>query len=433
MATDTLTIGHKLKADKSWAYSDKSSHDTSYMTHNYYSYPAKFIPQVAKRLIEENSNVGDIVVDCFMGSGTTIVEALVTDRIGIGSDINYVAYLVAKAKTTPVSIKLLDSEVMQLQLDLEHRMNGKYDYYLSKSKKLVPEHERIDYWFRKTQKEKLAIIFARIHEVKNSDIKNFLFVAFAQILKTCSIWLQSSVKPQRDFDKADYEPLTMFLSRVKIMAKRNKELFEKLKPEVQKSIHKHRKISRHDARRIPVASNKAALIVTSPPYVTSYEYADLHQLPSLWFDKMKDINEFRKNFIGSVFKTEASPVEIHSATAEKIIEQFNGKKKAKEIRKYCVEMYDCFKEMKRVLKKNGKACIVIGDTHYRNIDILNHKIFIEQMTSLGFEIEKVILREVTSKMLPSYRDPENGRFAKATDKNTKLVHPKEYIIIAKKK
>ncbi len=433
MATDTLVIGQKLKADKSWAYSDKSSHDTSYMTHNYYSYPAKFIPQVAKRLIEENSNPGDIVIDCFMGSGTTIVEALMTDRIGIGSDINYVAYLVAKAKTTPVSIKLLEAEMMQLQLDLEHRMNGKYDYYLSKSKKLAPEHERIDYWFRKTQKEKLAIIFARIHEVKNSDLKNFLFVAFAQILKTCSIWLQSSVKPQRDFSKADYEPLEMFLSRVKIMAKRNKDFFEKLKPEVQKSIHKHRKVSRNDARRIPIASNKAALIVTSPPYVTSYEYADLHQLPSLWFDKMKDINEFRKRFIGSVFKIEDNPVNTHSDTAEKIIQQFNGKKKSKEIRKYCIEMYDCFKEMKRVLKKNGKACIVIGDTHYRNVDILNHQIFIEQMTSLGFEIENVILREVTSKMLPSYRDPKNGRFAKATDKNTKLVHPKEYIIIAKKK
>lgn len=433
MVIDPLVIEHKLKADKSWAYSDKSSHDTSYMTHNYYSYPAKFIPQVAQRLILENCSAGDIVIDPFMGSGTTIVEALLTDRIGIGSDINYVAYLVAKAKTTPVSIKLLENEVMQLQLDLEHRMNGKYDYYFSKSKKLVPKHDRIDYWFRKTQKEKLAIIFARIHEVKNSDIKNFLFVAFAQILKTCSIWLQSSVKPQRDFNKADYEPLTMFLSRIKIMAKRNKDFFEKLKPEVQKTIHKHRKVSRNDARKIPCASNKAALIVTSPPYVTSYEYADLHQLPSLWFDKMKDINEFRKNFIGSVFKTEANQIEIHSLTAEKIIEKFNGKKKAKEIRKYCIEMYDCFKEMKRVLKKNGKACIVIGDTHYRNIDILNHTIFIEQMISLGFEIEKVIMREVSSKMLPSYRDPENGRFAKATDKNTKLVHPKEYIIIAKKK
>ncbi|MCX9077992.1 MAG: hypothetical protein OIN84_08455, partial [Candidatus Methanoperedens sp.] len=69
----------------------------------------------------------------------------------------------------------------------------------------------------------------------------------------------------------------------------------------------------------------------------------------------------------------------------------------------------------------------------RNIDILNHTVFIEQMTSMGFEIENVIMRKVTSKMLPTYRDPKNGRFAKTTSKNIKLVHPKEYIIIAKKK
>ena len=425
-------LGHKLKADKSWAYSDKSSHDTSYMTHNFYSYPAKFIPQVASRLILENSKKGDTVIDPFMGSGTTIVEALLNNRIGIGSDINYVAFFVAKAKTTPVNIKLLDKEILQLQLELEYRMNGKYNYYLSKSHKFVPEHARIDYWFRKNQKEKLAIIFARIHEVQNSAVRNLFFVAFAQILKTCSIWLQSSVKPQRDFTKADYEPLKMFLTRVKLMSKRNKEFFEKLNPKIHKQINDFRKVSRTDARQIPCADNSAALIVTSPPYVTSYEYADLHQLPSLWFDKMKDINIFRKSFIGSVFKTEANQVEIHSDTAENIIEKLKGKKKSKEIRKYYFEMFDCFKEMKRVLKKNGKACIVIGDTHYRNIDILNHTVFIEQMTSLGFEIENVIMRVVTSKMLPSHR-AENGRFAKPTDKNIKLVHPKEYILIAKKK
>jgi DNA modification methylase len=426
-------LEQKLKADASWSYSDKLSHDTSYMTHGYYTYPAKFIPQVAQRLILENSNKGDIVIDPFMGSGTTIVEALLTNRMGIGCDINFVAFLVAKAKTTPVSIKLLEREILQLQLDLEHRMNGKYNYYLSKSQKLVPQHERIDYWFRKTQKEKLSIIFARIHEVQNNAVRNLFFVAFAQILKICSIWLQSSVKPQRDFTKINYEPLAMFLTRIKIMTKRNKEFFEKLNPEITKTINEHRKVSRTDARHIPCADSAAALIVTSPPYVTSYEYADLHQLPSLWFGKMKDINEFRKSFIGSVFKTETNQVDLNSATAEKIIEELKGKKKAKEIRKYYFEMHDCFMEMKRVLKTNGKACIVIGDTHYRNTDILNHTVFIEQMISLGFEIEDLILREVTSKMLPSYRDPKSGRFARTTSKNIKLVHPKEYIIIAKKK
>ncbi|NUM42911.1 MAG: hypothetical protein HUU45_14940, partial [Leptospiraceae bacterium] len=137
----------RLRVDKSWAYADKSNHDTSYLTHNFYSYPAKFIPQVAARLILENSKTDDIVIDPFMGSGTTIVEALLNKRVGIGCDINFVAYLVTKTKTTPINTKLLDKEILRIQLDLENRMNGKYNYYLSHSHRFVPEHERIEYWF----------------------------------------------------------------------------------------------------------------------------------------------------------------------------------------------------------------------------------------------------------------------------------------------
>ncbi len=429
---DQCLIKHKMKEDKSWSFTDESHHNTSYLTHNYYTYPAKFIPQVASRLILENSNEGDIVVDPFMGSGTTIVEALLNKRFGIGCDINYVAFLVAKAKTTPINNKLLEEEILQLRSDLDYRMNGKYNYYLSKSYRFIPKNDKIDYWFKKHQKEKLAIIFARINEVQNSAIKNLFLVAFAQILKHCSIWLQSSVKPQRDFKKVNYEPLELFLSRVRNMSKRNEAFIQKLKPEIINSINEHRKVIRRDARKIPCEDNVATSIVTSPPYVTSYEYADLHQLPALWFNKMNDLSSFRKNFIGSVFKTEENEVNVHSKTADEIIENFKGKKKSKEIRKYYFEMYDCLAEMKRVLKKNGKACIVIGDTQYRNIDILNHLVFIEQLNSLKFEIENVTVRQVTSKMLPSFRDSRTGRFAKPTNTNIKLVHPKEYIIIAKK-
>ena len=54
---------------------------------------------------------------------------------------------------------------------------------------------------------------------------------------------------------------------------------------------------------VPLSSDedeKADFIVTSPPYVTSYEYADLHQLPSLWFGYLNTLPEFREKFIGSM-------------------------------------------------------------------------------------------------------------------------------------
>lgn len=93
-----------IPIDYSWSFADKTIKDTSYITHGYYTYPAKFIPQLASRLIKEHSNENDIVIDTFLGSGTTVVEAIVNNRIGIGTDINDIAYLIAKVKTTPIKI-----------------------------------------------------------------------------------------------------------------------------------------------------------------------------------------------------------------------------------------------------------------------------------------------------------------------------------------
>ena len=97
-----------------------------------------------------------------MGSGTTVVEAIVNKRIGIGTDINDVAYLLAKVKTTPIKPLVLMEELKEIELDLQNRLNGQYNFFISKSKEILPKNERIDYWFLPEQKNKLAIIFIRI-------------------------------------------------------------------------------------------------------------------------------------------------------------------------------------------------------------------------------------------------------------------------------
>lgn len=187
--------------DYSWSFSDKTIKDTSYITHGYYTYPAKFIPQLAERLIKENSAEGDIVIDPFMGSGTTVVEAIVNNRVGIGTDINEIANLLAKVKTTPIDNTILAEEFYKIENDLIKRLNGQFEQALKNALLKVPDNERIDYWFLPEQKEKLAIILERVLEIENQDIQNFFLVTFAQILKSSSIWLQKSVIPTRDLNK----------------------------------------------------------------------------------------------------------------------------------------------------------------------------------------------------------------------------------------
>jgi len=420
-----------IPIDYSWSFADKTIKDTSYITHGYYTYPAKFIPQLASRLIKEHSNENDIVIDTFLGSGTTVVEAIVNNRIGIGTDINDIAALIEKVKTTPIKTGELLQEFSYIDFDLQNRLNGQYDFFLKKSFQVVPQNDRIDYWFLPQQKEKLSIIFSRILEVKNNDIRNFFLVAFAQILKSCSIWLQKSVKPTRDQNKKNYEPLTLFLNQSKKMIKKHFEFDKILNPKIKQDIDRYRVVQCGDSRNLPCEKNKATLIVTSPPYVTSYEYADLHQLPSLWFGYLSDLPEFRKKFIGSAYK-DRDKIDLKSSLAEKIVTQLGENKKGREVKNYFADMLETFFEMKRVLKKGGRTCVVIGNTEFNGIKILNAEVFKEQFENIGFRTHDIIHREIPSKMLPSTRDNDTGQFVKANDKNLKLAYPSEYILIMEK-
>jgi hypothetical protein len=73
------------------------------LTHTFYKYPARFSPEFARSAIATFTKPGDVILDPFMGSGTTLVEALASGRNAIGSDISSLAYFVAQVKTTLLS------------------------------------------------------------------------------------------------------------------------------------------------------------------------------------------------------------------------------------------------------------------------------------------------------------------------------------------
>lgn len=72
-------------------------------THGFYRYPARFSPTFAAAAIECYSDHGDLVVDPYMGGGTTVVEALALGRRVVGNDLNSLAAFIAKVKTTPLT------------------------------------------------------------------------------------------------------------------------------------------------------------------------------------------------------------------------------------------------------------------------------------------------------------------------------------------
>jgi hypothetical protein len=78
--------------------------DSSYASHNVHAFAAKFPPQLPRAFICGLTAPGDFVLDPMMGSGTTIVEALLEGRHGIGLDIDPLALRVSQAKTIPMTV-----------------------------------------------------------------------------------------------------------------------------------------------------------------------------------------------------------------------------------------------------------------------------------------------------------------------------------------
>jgi DNA modification methylase len=70
------------------------------LTHEFYRYPARFSPEFARTAIKSFTEPGDLVLDPFMGSGTTLVESFSLGRSAIGTDINPLSVFIARSKTT---------------------------------------------------------------------------------------------------------------------------------------------------------------------------------------------------------------------------------------------------------------------------------------------------------------------------------------------
>ncbi len=241
LQNEILTVFNNLAEDPSWSFENLSRKETSYATHGYHRYPAKFIPQLARRCIEDYSNKDEIVCDPFMGCGTTLVEALISGRKAVGVDINPVAWLITKAKTVPIEPKKLRKEINKVLSDLsafiEFRKNKIKPFTEMNIKSAIPDNERIRYWFPHDNiREELGIILGRINKIREEDIRNFCLCAFSQILKNCSVWLMKSVKPTRDLKKKPADPLQIFKKHINYMIRGNEQLFKVMPEHIRQNL-----------------------------------------------------------------------------------------------------------------------------------------------------------------------------------------------------
>ncbi len=423
---EILRIFETKEIDKDWSFAGYKRSETGKWTHSYHRYPAKFIPQLVERLFDEYIHNGEAHInDPFCGSGTTIVTAISRGFKASGTDINKIAYLITKAKATPIEPDYLDRKTGQLLSTIAN----------ADTRPLIPERhiDRIDHWFTVENRTELGRILRVIYEEEDETIRDLFLTAFSHILKKCSIWIQGSTKPTRDFNKKCTRPYQALERHLQKMQRGNAAFYSEVPPETRDNPDDYLNISANDARSQPTQDNSVDLIVSSSPYITSYEYADLHQLSTIWLDLAEDLKEYRKEFIGTAYKGYEHK-KPRSRLALDIVNEMltKSEKVAQEIEAFFIDMEEVFDESFRILKPGGSCCFVIGNTKLRGVDILNAEVFAESLQYSGFELDRIIKREIPLKILPQKRDEKTGKFA-SIDSADAEAYPVEYIVIGVKR
>lgn len=254
--------------------------DSGYASHDLHAFAAKFPPQLPRVFIRGLTKPGDIVLDPMLGSGTTVVEALIEGRNGIGLDIDPLALRLGQVKTNPldlerlreVSYKVISranaliSDGESIDRQVARRFNGK-------------TKEFIDYWFLpSTQRELMALVLA-IEGVGDAPLRRFLELTFSSIIVTKSGGVSRArdlahTRPHLDEEKIPKNALEQFLPRLR----KNLNSIAQLKTNGVISVP-----LAGDARLMPLADGVVDLIVTSPPYANAIDYMRAHKFSLVWF------------------------------------------------------------------------------------------------------------------------------------------------------
>lgn len=162
-------------------------------SHERTGYPTQKPLLVLERIIKALSNPGDLVLDCFVGSGTTVVAAQSLGRRWIGCDINKGAIQTtgrrlheqmraqAKASTSPEQGQLISSEpasVQACQLSFATYRVNDYDLQIQHNEavELACQHlgvtrTRTDSFFEGTQGGRLVKIVPFNHPLTPLDLE----------------------------------------------------------------------------------------------------------------------------------------------------------------------------------------------------------------------------------------------------------------------
>ena len=266
----------------------------------------------------------------------------------------------------------------------------------------IPDIPNIQKWFCQDSIKGLASIkkFADDETQYCRHIRDYFYVVIAGIIRKCSNADEVSPKPyiSTRYPKTPEEPFSMFFKFEEMYRKAIIEFFE-----ATKNFNNHSSIlESNDARKIETES-VVDLAVTSPPYINAYDYVRSLRFEDMWLG-LADDSELRRNkkfYIGtessSSFYDNYKYI-THSDTLKPIIKKIEevDRKRAAIVSTYFEDMAINMEAVRKVLKKNGRYVIVVGDSNIRNQHIPTAAILKEIASNFGYNFDlsfKYVIRD----------------------------------------
>jgi DNA modification methylase len=375
--------------------------------HPIHPFPARMAPSIVWDSLPDNGRPLRIL-DPMAGSGLSLVIARARGHQAIGCDTDPLAVLIARAWCSDVSPDALSRRARSILAKAEDMASdltpeGAYPCQSDDETK-----QFINFWFDDSGRVQLAALSRCISQVGSPDEKNLLWTAFSRLIITkrmgASLAMDvSHSRPHRKYEKAPVSPFDKFLSAVDYVVK--KAPFRDSNVQVAPVI-----VVKGDARSLSFSSSSIDLVITSPPYLNAIDYIRGHRLSLVWMGySIGSLRLVRSSNIGSENATSAT------ATAELLnildtIGQVDslGERYRSMIVRYLDDMGNALSECRRVLRDDGQAIIVIGNSAIRGVHINNSEALVRLAQKRGFELASQVSRPL----------PDSRRYLPPPDSNT---------------